>query len=386
MSAVLTTRTLASACERGDTDEVARLLGEGVPANAVNVQLPDGTRVTPLLVAIMNNHAACAQLLISAHAALNAACGPDSESALHVCCARGHADGARVLIEAGAELGPADALGRSPLFMSCLSGKPDLTALLLKAGADYEQPMTKHNPGATPLYAAALSGSTRCVSLLCEAGADVEARTADGASPIMVSCQHGHLGTAMLLSSYGASRRRTAFHGCFPVSGTWAEDLAMRSGNTELVDWLRLSAAFCPLHHLEVLTPQRTVALLRSGRFSPHGGTGSPAERARTLPCNPSAAIVLQASAPWSPSTHHLWGWQHRALAVELLKIGYALRGARAHDNALLDVWTFHVMPHVVTWDAVPRAWRSMRVRAAILRVNAHTDKQRRRRLTSEAE
>ena len=104
---------------------------------------------------------------------------------------------------------------RSPLFLSCLFGRPECTSVMLAAiqAAGFggnelcvlvasprgqtgqtgvpliEQTMTGHNPGATPLYAAACGGSLRCAKLLCEAGAKIDARTQNDASPLLVSCQ-----------------------------------------------------------------------------------------------------------------------------------------------------------------------------------------------------
>jgi hypothetical protein len=165
----------------------------------------------------------------------------------------------------------------------------------------------------------------------------------------MVSCQGGHLTTSMLLSSFGASRPTTAFGGCLPrFASTWPDELAKRSGNTELVQWLRESANFTtPLQHIEVLTPARAVALLRSGS-SPVAGSPSAAERARKFPTDETAGLILRASAPWSPQTHRLWGARHRAFAVELLKIGYLMNETH---GPLLDTWIAHVMPHAIAWE-----------------------------------
>ena len=163
---------------------------------------------------------------------------------------------------------------------------------------------------------------------------------------MLVSCQQGHLEVSMLLSSYGASRVPHAFKRQIPPSGSWALDLAKRSGNQELVSWLQESATFGPLQHVEVLTPKRTLALLRSGASPLDGGSISPSERARKHPESPSASLILRAGAPWSPASHELWGPQQRAFAVELLKIGYRL--SKEHHRALLDVWVENVLPCVL--------------------------------------
>lgn len=347
--------TLIEACREGDAASVRRILRRGgsqldIVTSSSTTSSDVSVSATPLMMSIIQDHEECVRLLLAAHANPSVACGKHEETALHVCCARGKIDYARLLIDAGADIGASDVLGRSPLLMSCLCDHPECTELMIKARAEIEQSMVKHNPGATPLYAAALAGSLRSVALLCDAGANVDAKNHDGATPMMVSSQQGHLKTCMLLSSYGASRERTVFKGCVPTTGTWAEDLAIRSGNEELVCWLRESKSFGPLHHIEVLTPQRTLALLRSGRFSPlEGGSSCPAARAHTYPANESASLILQASEPWSPAAHELWGRQHRAFAVELLRIGYRLRAK--YGDALFDAWVTHVMPHSVSWE-----------------------------------
>ena len=220
--------------------------------------------------------------------------------------------------------------------------------------------MTSHNPGATPLYAAALVGAEACVRLLCEAGAIVNAKNKDGATAMLVSCQEGHLQSAMLLSSYGASRETGSWRGLIPTSGTWAEDLAKRSNkNPALVRWLKASAAFGPLHHVEVLTRQRTLALLREDGCSPLAGPVTPAELALAHPQSAAAALILRAAAPWSPKTHDLRPRVIRARAVEVLKIGYQLartHSAGVNEGALIDAWLAHVMPHAIAWDDLPSA------------------------------
>lgn len=371
---------LGRAIYDGDEAKVESLLRNGVDIEAPTWS-SSGTLITPLVKAVMHSQTNILKILVHARANPSRGCGPDNETALHVCCSRGDARAAKILIDAGAELGPPDSLGRSPLFCSALMNRPDCTALMLEARADIEQPMTRHNPGATPLYAAALGqtcvdSSVRCISLLCEAGANVNAHTADGATPMMVACECGLLETSMLLSSFGASRQPACFQeGQLPAHhASWAEDMAARSGCEELSAWLRSSADFSPLHHVEVLSTQRTLALLRTGRFSPHAGSCSPADRARERllelrgdgdprtalgpPRHAPSSLILRASQPWSPSTHELWGAPQRARAFELLKLGYLLR-ATLGDGSVLDWWVAHVMPHALSWNMGPAAFWS---------------------------
>ena len=216
--------------------------------------------------------------------------------------------------------------------------------------------MHKHNPGATPLYAAALTGSYSCIEQLLLAGAKVNAKNLDGSTPLLVSCQEGHLQTSMLLSSYSASRETGRWRGKSPKCGTWAEELAQRRGHTELVRWLRDSSGFSPLHHVEVLTPERTLSLLHEG-YSPVASRGrlcsSPAELARTLADSAAAELILGAAAPWSPETHRLWSRAHQDRAVVVVKMGYLLarQYAGEHTYSMTDVWLANIMPRAITWE-----------------------------------
>ena len=183
---------LAAACRAGDGKQLERLLQESVAAVRAREYpydqvLPIGT--TPLMLAVMYDHLHCVQLMIASGADLDARCGPDLEAPLHVSCARGRAGITKALIAAKADVGAADAAGRSPLLVACMVDQPECASLLLAAGADVEAPMKGSNPGATALYAAAYAGSKDCVTLLCDAGARVNARTFNDSSPMLAASQ-----------------------------------------------------------------------------------------------------------------------------------------------------------------------------------------------------
>ena len=82
----------------------------------------------------------------------------------------------------------------------------------------------------------------------------------DGVTPMAVACHSGHLGIAQLLSSYCASRDFSH------DPGDTAEYIATARGHHELAAWLRATRLWSTaLHHLETLTPERALALLRAG-------------------------------------------------------------------------------------------------------------------------
>ena len=223
----------------------------------------------------------------------------------------------------------------------------------------------------------ALHGHLDCARLLCDAGANVNAACNQGATPFFASCQEGHLGVAKLLSSHGAARNGT---GPFAVAAGSAhvestvECLADKFAHTELLEWLRLSRGWLPLHHVDVLAQERARELLRAdvGELSTrlphqrarHGsslqatclpsgrvtcGRLTPEELARDQPGLPAAQLILRAAAPWSPDTHQLWDAWHRRRAVALCKLGYLLAyRLEREQHSFGDAWVRHVMPRAM--------------------------------------
>ena len=81
-----------------------------------------------------------------------------------------------------------------------------------------------------------------------------------GYSPMLLACEQGYAECAQMLSSFGASRNILLDGHEFT-----AESEAADEGHEELRAWLERSRDWTPLHHIEVLTPARTRALLRAG-------------------------------------------------------------------------------------------------------------------------
>jgi hypothetical protein len=171
--------------------------------------------------------------------------------------------------------------------------------------------------------------------------------------PMIAASKAGSLHVVMLLSSYGASRGEPeGYMGCFPY-GSEAESAARAAGHREIANWLESSYGFTPLQHLQVLTPERTVTLLRDSETSPCRGRPSPLQLARQNPTCAAAPFVLRASAAWSPATHSMWPGPQRKRAAELCRIGQLLaRRKSAHAGSFLDAFIWHVIPHAVTHDA----------------------------------
>ena len=101
------------------------------------------------------------------------------------------------------------------------------------------------------------------------------------------------------------------------------------------------------LHHSSVLEPDDVLLLLRSGADVNSRRYGminapSPVDIALQLPCA-AAQLVVEASRPWSPATHHLFPIAARQRAAQLVRLGYliALRNVFHLDapGSLLDAW-----------------------------------------------
>jgi hypothetical protein len=91
--------------------------------------------------------------------------------------------------------------------------------------------------GATPLVAAAQSGSAESVRSLLAAGADVNATAADGRTPLIAAAQSGNVEVVRMLISAGA-----ALNAATRGTGT-AVEAAERSGNKQVAALLLAAGA-----------------------------------------------------------------------------------------------------------------------------------------------
>lgn len=143
-------------------------------------------------------------------------------------------------------------------------------------------------------------------------------------------------------------------------------EIAQHHGHVKVAAWLERSRDWTSaLHHLELLTPEETLALLRAGADI-HASVRSGSDNAMTplklaqamlstsadgaAGCA-AAATVVQAAMPWRPASHHTFPLPARAQACELIRLGYKLSRSLEHSyraQALLDVWVEYVMPLLI--------------------------------------
>jgi ankyrin repeat protein len=131
-------------------------------AEAVNEYAYDGW--TPLHLAAFFGHAAAISHLLDSGSAIDAISRNSLRNTpLHAAIAGGHVDGARLLMERGADVHPADAGGHTPLHIAAEAGYADLVKALLARGAD---PHAVDAEDQTPLSRAAARNHHTIVDLI----------------------------------------------------------------------------------------------------------------------------------------------------------------------------------------------------------------------------
>ena len=138
------------------------------------------------------------------------------------------------------------------------------------------------------------------------------------------------------------------------------------AGHFDIANWLSRSRRWSELHHLKVLTPERTLALLRDDFEDIHRAAGpggpTPLWIADALAAKGEAAegtaafLVLQAAKPWSRKTHKYFPEPARARAAELLRVGQWFKRLPNDFPIPFEVFEVFVMPHMVTRDYQPPA------------------------------
>ena len=264
--------------------------------------------------------------------------------------------------------------GSTPLHIACHKGHIEEVTTLLAENADVNQAA---NDGTTPLYAACGgNGRAEVVTTLLAQNADVNQAANDGTTPLYVACENGDLGVVQLLSSYGASRIFTDTDAnLLEAPYDTAEHLAIEQGHHETAAWLVTSRHWSLLHHLEFITTERALELLRDGVSTDAAAPGdlTPLDRAKEL-CNSGAAdagsaahVVLEWGAPWKQETHAFYPPAVRTCRVALMWIAQSIKRGKASYEvkvseasyealpaAFADVFESCVIPHLISSEA----WR----------------------------
>jgi hypothetical protein len=190
---------LLAAAARGDVAEVERLLRLGA-----RVDIRDGRRRTPLMLATHANHVAVARALITAGADVNAKDDIDDSPFLYA-GAEGRVDILKLTLAAGADLASTNRYGGTVLIPACHHGHVEAVKVLLGTSIDRDH---INRLGWTALLEAVILGDggpvhTEIVRLLVAGGANVNIADREGVTPLAHARGRGFRAMAEVLERAG---------------------------------------------------------------------------------------------------------------------------------------------------------------------------------------
>ena len=123
-------------------------------------------------------------------------------AALRHASAKGFVEEARLCLDRGDDVdATVEEDRRPPLWLACWRNHVDVATLLLDRGATME---LADALGATALFISAQLGYVEAATLLLDRGAEVDRSDAKGMTPLSVACFEGHLVLATLCLARGA--------------------------------------------------------------------------------------------------------------------------------------------------------------------------------------
>jgi ankyrin repeat protein len=219
--------------------------------SGANVEARPSHGATPLMIAASLNHHEMIELLhTQGHANLDATHPYANTTALHFAAERGNIESIRILCHLGANPNFANKIGGTPLHTASDSNQPNAVRTLL-----LECPEVNINAllngDTTPLYLAAQRGHDQVVHILIDHGANINhimtqgppkpisssrkmtssnpdatdpynsskknLEPANGATPLHVAAENGHLKSAYLLTKHGNALHLDSMQGATPL-------------------------------------------------------------------------------------------------------------------------------------------------------------------------
>ncbi len=154
-------------------------------------------------------------------------------SGLCVASQKGHTDGVKLLIKAGADVNQPWGDGATPLYMASQNSRAEAVEILIQAGADVNQ---GKDGGATPLFIASQKGHTEVVQILVNAKAELN--QAKGATPLFIASKKGHAEVVQILvNTEGVALNQPRNDGVTPLY------IAAQNGHSEVVKILLQAGA-----------------------------------------------------------------------------------------------------------------------------------------------
>uniref|UniRef100_A0A4W6CL36 Ankyrin repeat domain 61 n=1 Tax=Lates calcarifer TaxID=8187 RepID=A0A4W6CL36_LATCA len=169
------------------------------------------SKFLPAAIAVHRKAEACLQLLCEHGVNINSEV--ERETALHLSVCYGALSAVHILANYGANINAVNGNGMTPLHMAAGILCKDITATLIRHGADVNRGVT--HTGNTPLHLAAvamamktsktLEDNISCISGLLEHGAEPNAENKAGFTPLQEACSMGNKELIDLLLRYGAN-------------------------------------------------------------------------------------------------------------------------------------------------------------------------------------
>ena len=262
------------AIHRDDLETARLLVRAGARADAAN-----DYGMTPLLLACTNGSAAAVDLLLEAGANPNLAL-PSGQTPLMTAAKTGNVGVVKTLIGRGAAVHAKEGTQNQTALMWAVSEKhAEVARVLIEAGADVR---ARANNGVTPLLLAARRGDIASATLLLDRGADVNETAADKMSPLVVAAIRDQVAFATFLLDRGADPNQggagfTALHW---ASGIWETELTGPHGITASrdeewrgfggitegkLDFIRALLAHGADPNAEIVKPPLRVGFTRGG-------------------------------------------------------------------------------------------------------------------------
>lgn len=110
----------------------------------------------------------------------------------------------RLLAQDGSLVTTRDADGSTPLHCAAWKGHADIARLLIEAGANLNDENENDHWGTTPLHAAAHGNRRAVAQVLLDHGADLTVRNLNGRTPLQETTIHNASSVAKLLRERGA--------------------------------------------------------------------------------------------------------------------------------------------------------------------------------------
>lgn len=205
-------RTLLDAAADGGSERVVSALLDAGSKPDINVTT-EGTQSTALHRAARGGHADAARILLMAGANVNSLdvgqCSP-----LHLAFVKEGEQLACDLLLSGASPGAQDVYGFCPIHYAASQGRDRSVQLMLRKGVDIN---IRNTRGLTPLHAASIAGRVGAANLLLAAGADAGASDALGNSPLHHAAENNKQAIIKALVDAGSNIGARASDGWTPL-------------------------------------------------------------------------------------------------------------------------------------------------------------------------